>query len=288
MEEFSYSNNNKVLASSMLYILNRAGSAEVGTDFHIIRDSSYPYCVLHYAVKGKGFVKVSNTQVQVNEGNLFILKPFEAHEYWTSEEEPLSFNWIEFYGGNMQPFIESILDKTGLLLDTEKSTAVNYSICQLIKYLKTNSFVDEFKISEMLYSILLKLYSFSSSSQNANSKPVIIKDWVDKVEKYVNNNLSSELTIEVLSKVANFNPTYFAKIFKNEVGYTPAKYVLEKRIQKAYNELEKTEKSIDIIAEICGFCSPSHFISVFKSIEGQTPSEYRRYIKMYGISTNDN
>lgn len=56
MERFQYINSDFIGYDELIYRINRAGISKVDEDFIIERNSSYPYCVLHYVVKGLGEV----------------------------------------------------------------------------------------------------------------------------------------------------------------------------------------------------------------------------------------
>jgi len=58
-------------------------------------------------------------------------------------------------------------------------------------------------------------------------------------------------------------------------------YVLGKRINKAKEFLSKSSVTVEQLAQILGFSSPSHFIRRFKKLEGLTPSEYRKQSLMF-------
>ena len=54
------------------------------------------------------------------------------------------------------------------------------------------------------------------------------------------------------------------------------KYVSELRITAAEKLLDNTDKTIEEIAEICGFSSASYFGLAFKKERGRSPSNYRK------------
>ena len=54
------------------------------------------------------------------------------------------------------------------------------------------------------------------------------------------------------------------------------KYVSELRITAAEKLLDNTDKTIEEIAEICGFSSASYFGLAFKKERGKSPSNYRK------------
>ena len=103
--------------------------------------------------------------------------------------------------------------------------------------------------------------------------------------EYINNNLDQELSLEQLASVANMSMYHFARIFRNTIGSSPHRYIVEARMGKAKFLLSRTDKSISEIALDLGY-SINHFGQVFRRCLGCSPSKYReenRIPKSYSI-----
>ncbi len=88
---------------------------------------------------------------------------------------------------------------------------------------------------------------------------------INKVIDYIDSNIESELTLEDISRIANFSPFHFHRIFKSIVGESLNKYIQRIRIEKAASQLiYYPTKSITEIAYDCGFSSSQFFARVFK------------------------
>lgn len=96
------------------------------------------------------------------------------------------------------------------------------------------------------------------------------------VDKYIREHLSEDLSLEVLAKVANLDPTYFHKLFTAVYGVTPAKRVLGYRISAAKDGLIDGTIPLDELAAKCGFSSQSYFCYKFKKSVGSSPTRYRQ------------
>ena len=57
---------------------------------------------------------------------------------------------------------------------------------------------------------------------------------------------------------------------------TPWEYLLEYRLSRSMELLEKKDLNISEIAEMTGFCTVSYYITAFKRRPGSTPLEYRK------------
>ncbi|MCS7187889.1 MAG: AraC family transcriptional regulator [Armatimonadetes bacterium] len=85
----------------------------------------------------------------------------------------------------------------------------------------------------------------------------------------------SKITVSDLAKATMCSPTHLRRLFQKAVGMSPRQWLLERRLQRAAQLLQTTDKTIQQIADICGFESLSHFTRYFKAKFGMSPSQYR-------------
>jgi AraC family transcriptional regulator len=90
------------------------------------------------------------------------------------------------------------------------------------------------------------------------------------------DNLNQPITLAALSQEAGLSRFHLLRLFKLAYGETPLKRLMRIRIEEAKRRLIKTTQSITEIALDCGFENPGHFATVFRRLEGVTPSAYRQ------------
>lgn len=93
--------------------------------------------------------------------------------------------------------------------------------------------------------------------------------------KYIEEHLSSELTLEILSERAHISKNYMSTIFIKHTGMKLTSFIRASRITRSKELLENTEYSLSYISDSCGFKSQNYFSTVFKKLEHKTPMEYR-------------
>jgi transcriptional regulator GlxA family with amidase domain len=98
---------------------------------------------------------------------------------------------------------------------------------------------------------------------------------VQMVISLMENNLRRELLLSEMSQYVALTPEHFCRIFKAEMGRTPANYLKWLRIQRAKELLMTTFLSVKQIMFIVGARDESHFRRDFKSVCGMTPMQYR-------------
>jgi AraC-like DNA-binding protein len=94
-------------------------------------------------------------------------------------------------------------------------------------------------------------------------------DWID-------SNLSGQLTVRVLADRCSLSEDYFIKRFRESVGTTPNRYVQERRLAVAAQELLFTAHSIEQIAERAGFANRHYFTRQFTRHYAESPAAYRK------------
>jgi transcriptional regulator GlxA family with amidase domain len=67
----------------------------------------------------------------------------------------------------------------------------------------------------------------------------------------------------------------FARVFRREVGRTPAAFVEQLRVEAARRLLEDSERSLAAIARSCGFGSADSLRRSFQRVVKVAPSDYR-------------
>ena len=98
---------------------------------------------------------------------------------------------------------------------------------------------------------------------------------IGEVKAYIYNHISEEILRDDIAGYVNLSPAYLSTFFKRETGNTLSDFIKMERIQFAKNLLRKTNLSISAIAQNTGYDSLAYFSSVFRSVVGCTPREYR-------------
>jgi AraC-like DNA-binding protein/mannose-6-phosphate isomerase-like protein (cupin superfamily) len=97
------------------------------------------------------------------------------------------------------------------------------------------------------------------------------------VKQYIQEHYSRNITLDTLSRMAFLSPFHLTRVFKAEYGMTPIHYLIQYRIEAAKQYLRGTRDSVERIAQLVGYESPTHFQYVFKQRVGQTPGQYREF-----------
>ena len=96
-----------------------------------------------------------------------------------------------------------------------------------------------------------------------------------KIAKYLSENISSAITLDMISEEFSFSKNHIINIFKKEFGVTPVKYIQDLKIKRARYLLEVTSDTLENVARSSGFNDYSHFYKVFCRESGLSPTQWR-------------
>jgi len=83
------------------------------------------------------------------------------------------------------------------------------------------------------------------------------------------------LDVPALAKHAAMSVRHFGRVFRAEVGLSPAAYVERVRVETARRLLETSVRSVDNVAAASGFGTPESLRRAFARRVGLSPREYR-------------
>lgn len=203
-----------------------------------------------------------------------MIFPKQITTYIADEKLPWEYMWIEFDGMRAREAIET----AGLTPDAPIYRA---------------SFKDqrEHMINEMLYILEHKnetpfhltghLYLFidflirSAASMQINTNGRVRDFYIKEALNYIEQNFQNDISVEGISAFCGLNRTYFGRIFKDTIGQSPQKFLLNYRMTKAAELLKLTSLSINDIGNAVGYPNQLHFSRAFKNVYGISPREWR-------------
>ena len=100
-------------------------------------------------------------------------------------------------------------------------------------------------------------------------------DVIRKAGDYSRRNYASKMTLEGVAAYVFLSPSYFSKVFKDEMGCNFNHYLNHIRIEKSKQLLLTDSIRLVDVSGIVGFEDQSYFTKVFKKLTGITPGKFR-------------
>ncbi|MEV3959978.1 DJ-1/PfpI family protein [Nocardia sp. NPDC050193] len=124
--------------------------------------------------------------------------------------------------------------------------------------------------------LVMYLQRPSGQSQfSVSLDPVSTTRRIDDLRHHIAQNISRPLTVAALAAHAHIGDRQLTRIFKAELGMTPAAYIEAARVEVARNRLETTDDTLDRVATECGFGTTDTLTRAFRRSLGITPAAYR-------------
>ncbi len=151
--------------------------------------------------------------------------------------------------------ISACLDLSLALIADDLGEAVALRVArQLVMYLKRQSGQSQFSVP---------LEQISATRR------------IEDLRHHILRNIGRRLTVADLAAFAHVSDRHLARIFKTELGMTPHAYIESVRVEKARNELESSDATLERIASVCGFGTVDTLVRAFRRRLNATPTEYR-------------
>ena len=124
------------------------------------------------------------------------------------------------------------------------------------------------KCSAILYEIFAECYV-----QNYEGDPKISR--INPSIEYIHQNYKEkDITIKDIADKSFVSEVYFRKLFREEFGISPQKYIINLRIQNASGLISTGYYSLKEVAYMSGYNDYKYFSVEFKRVMGVSPSDY--------------
>lgn len=118
-------------------------------------------------------------------------------------------------------------------------------------------------------------------SKNVRYKSEIIQNRILEIRQYISAHASEyDMSVTRVADAFRISPALLSSQFKKAYGQTPSLFLTQERVALAKELLSSSALSLEDICEKAGFGSLSTLNRAFKHLTGQTPSQYRKKIRL--------
>ncbi len=237
---------------------------------------SHPHYEIYFLYSGSRSFFIENALYSITAPAILVVPPFAMHK-----TEGGAFRRVNIYvtESMLNDFQKEVLTSLSLSFVplTDPQAAALLSILNLsLDHSLTEEHQHDVDKAKFDY-FILSLYHFAenrlpqSVESDGQASPL-----VTKAINYMNANYAEPLALDDLAERIYATKQTLNYHFKKDLGCTPMNYLLRLRLTKVKELLATSNKSIEEIAEVCGFSSGNYLTLIFKQKEGISPSSYRK------------
>ena len=154
--------------------------------------------------------------------------------------------------------------------------AINQILQRLIFIFTENHPSKDIFADMLLQELIIRILQTESKSiylKKSYTQPN--NDRISFVLNFIRENITEDLTIELLSEKAYMSESNFYRTFKHETGSTPIDFIIEERLKLAESLLRDPKMSVKEAFMASGFNSFSYFCRIFKKKKNLSTTEFK-------------
>ena len=232
-----------------------------------------------YILNGTGVYSDAATRpTVVSKGDLVTFFPGRPHQCATRPHEFWDELWFEFEGPAFDLMSETkLLNTRRPIHHTEDCDHWFRRFFQIIPPLHLRKKMPPQVIVSRFISVLTEILADSAATDET---PAPRDDWVNGACELLttHEHRGGERPATAARKLG-FSYETFRKKFRDAIGFSPGRFHLDSRIDRAAALLHQGRLTIKEIAAQLQFCDEFYFSRCFKRRFGQSPREFRRRVR---------
>ena len=276
---------NKAITScieSQSYSIAHLLSSEHTMDMHI-----HDCCEVYYSISGGKKFLINNQLYSFEPGDIFFINCNEGHHLLQVEAEKHERYVInihpEFITKHSSPQTDlsfcfnGVERPSGHMLSlTPKEQQRFLFLMHKLSSLDPADFGADITEHLTFLELMIFFNELFSSRRYSLEKPAVLEKHYKKTNEiitYINQNLSGELNLSILSKQFSVSTSHLNRIFKEETGTTLQKYIVAQRVALAKTLLSDGHTVTEAFS-LSGFGDYSNFYKTFTKMVGMSPKNY--------------
>jgi AraC family transcriptional regulator len=239
------------------------------------RDTKGPWTLLQYTLKGKGHLIHEGKEYTVPEQHAMLLTVPGEHRYYLPKGGEWDHFYFGFLGAEMTYFWNKLISRNGPVLHLPANKPIGKHLASMWVKLIKGKVETQYAASAVAHDIAMSLMEYTEHTvyaENRPSAPVV------QAQEFIGKHLADpSLGVAALAKAADLSRHHFSRRFKIETGLPPGEYLTSERLKLAEQLLYKTDDTIQLISENCGYSDPNYFARAFRKHFKLSPRAYRKY-----------
>ena len=224
-------------------------------------------------ISGEVNCRVEENSYTITDGDIVFIRPNEIHTFNSNscERIVLGISNSFFAENDCQAYAEMFYkSKNGMNNLIKSETAKKYNLINVIK--RMEAYINEDTVPETIVKGCLAefFHMMKKALDESYPKKDSADNLVDEIRLYINNNITSPLSLKTIANRFFISEQYLCRIFKKSMNITVHQYISAKRI-KTFETLVKSGTGIQAACMKAGFNDYSSFYRAYKKHTGDSP-----------------
>lgn len=221
-----------------------------------------------YVLSGDASHIIEDKRYKLKSGDLIITRPQKYH--FIQMDSPCDYNRHNILFDHKALGINMKLLPDGLdVVNVKAGSIVSGIFEKLDYYAESFNQADFLSVAKLLIQEIIINISLIEKQDDGGIS--VINPLLSKALSYIGENLFTVKDIAEVAESAFVTESYLFRLFKKELLKSPKKYITEKRLLYAQNQLKKGKKPTEVAAA-CGFEDYTTFYRNYVSLFGKSPS----------------
>ncbi len=236
---------------------------------YMLKRSSFDSFLLAYVQEGNMLLDFRGKQQSVPPKHFMLIDCYQSHGYSTREGAEVI--WLHFDGVLARNYYEFIVSRLGNIFSMEDAFPALRKMNSILRAFAENHQFLEPLLSKYITDILTEFMVYNPGSGADGSST----EAVEKALMYISEHFTEDIPISRLAGISGLSDYYFIRIFRQNTGYTPHEYIVNRRMASARYLLKYTQLTVKEICFSTGFSCESVFCNAFRKHHRMTPRQYR-------------
>jgi AraC-like DNA-binding protein len=242
-----------------------------------LAEHKHEYFQMIYVVSGTARVSLGQDYHRVGTGALVLIKPLRVHGL-----EPVTIvKTLDI------KFIVKDRSLRNLLLDCSDIVAdCEGGVADLFERIRREGERKDPYYRELCSALLVELLlvylraagigKTTRANESLAPEPPLSDLIAQQAARFIREHHTEDFSLLDVAKVVGHSDRHVRQHFKDALGISPRRYLLQYRIQKAQQLIEFSGFALKEVAGIVGFKTVHHFTRAFHEVCGETPGGWRR------------
>ncbi|WP_171652745.1 AraC family transcriptional regulator [Paenibacillus foliorum] len=245
---------------------------------HVHGPALRDHYLIHYIHSGKGTFETEGRTYSLSGKCGFLITPGVRFYYKADLDNPWHYSWVGFKGEGIDRSLELMgLSRNNPIFHYDADEQLIECFTELNRTKKELSPGIQMRRTGYLFILLSLLLASGQQEVSPQHTGSYNKQdaYMEQALEYMYTHYTRNIKIQDMAQHLNIDRRYLTSIFKQHLGHSPHRMLVQYRLRKACELMTDTSLSISDIARSVGYEDPLQFSKIFSKHLLVSPMKYR-------------